>query len=255
MSFPFKIPFASSGDQSTVPDSDLAGSVNFTDGYTPDYQADPSLDPNAKLIERDKFNFLMNKITGAVGEIQRQGTADWYADLAPYDLNTEVFHNGKHWRSTIANNSATPGTGPEWLDVTPGTAAAMDAANPAEAQALVSLTKVITPGTLGDALNAHVLGMGQTWQNVTASRAADVMYTNTTGRAIAVSIWAEGTTASTGNSASFLVDGVPIYASPAYSAATSFVLNNVVVPNGATYRLDNGGFTAITNINSWVELR
>lgn len=135
MSFPFKIPFAASGDQSTVPDSDLTGSVNFTDGYTPDYQADPSLDPNAKLIERDKFNFLMNKTTGAIGEIQRQGSADWYADLAPYDLNAEVFYNGKRWRSTIANNTATPDTGSEWLDVTPGTAAAKDVATLAQALA------------------------------------------------------------------------------------------------------------------------
>lgn len=133
MSFPFKIPFASSGDQSTVPDTDLTGSVNFTDGYTPDYQADPSLDPNAKLIERDKFNFLMNKTTSAIGEIQRQGSADWYSELAPYDLNAEVFYNGKRWRSTIANNSATPDTGSEWLDVTPGTAAAKDVAAEATA--------------------------------------------------------------------------------------------------------------------------
>lgn len=148
MSFPFKIPFAASGDQSTVPDSDLTGSVNFTDGYTPDYQADPSLDPNAKLIERDKFNFLMNKVTGAVGEIQRQGAADWYADLAPYDLNAEVFYNGKRWRSTIANNSAVPGAGPEWLDVTPGTAAARRVASPAEAIAG-------TAGPLLDAAGGH----------------------------------------------------------------------------------------------------
>lgn len=148
MSFPFKIPFASSGDQSTVPDTDLTGSVNFTDGYTPDYQADPSLDPNAKLIERDKFNFLMNKVTGAVGEIQRQGSANWYSDLAPYDLNSEVFHNGKRWRSTIANNSATPDSGADWLDVTPGTAAARDVASPAEAIAG-------TAGPLLDAAGGH----------------------------------------------------------------------------------------------------
>ena len=117
MSFPFKIPFAASGDQSTVPDSDLTGGVNFTYGYTPDYQADPSLDPNAKLIERDKFNFLMNKATGAIGEIQRQGSASWYSDLAPYDLNAEVFYNGKRWRSTAASNSATPGTSAAWVPI------------------------------------------------------------------------------------------------------------------------------------------
>lgn len=57
-------------------------------------------------------------------EIRRQGAAYWHADLAPYDLNAEVFYNGKRWRSTIANNSAMPESGPEWLDVTPGTAAA-----------------------------------------------------------------------------------------------------------------------------------
>src|SRR5699024_3080270 len=38
------------------------------------------------------------------------------------------------------------------------------------------------------AVSDQLLGVGQTWQNVTAQRELDVTYTNTTGRAISVSV-------------------------------------------------------------------
>lgn len=57
-----------------------------------------------------------------------------------------------------------------------------------QAQALVADDVVITPKKLGDAMNAHVLGMGQAWQNVTGSRSFGATYTNTTGRPIALMI-------------------------------------------------------------------
>lgn len=53
----FSIPFAVSGDKTPVPDaSQPSGNVSYTDGYTPDYQADQATDPNAKDIERQKLN-------------------------------------------------------------------------------------------------------------------------------------------------------------------------------------------------------
>lgn len=123
MSYPFKIPFAASGTQATIPDTDLSGEVNFTDGYTSDYQIDPS-NPNAKLVERSKWNFLMNKVTLAIQDVQKFGVPQWFpaADLAPYGIGARVHHAGVYYRSLAANNSSTPGASSTWAVDTPTTA-------------------------------------------------------------------------------------------------------------------------------------
>lgn len=75
-----------------------------------------------------------------------------------------------------------------------------------------------------------VLGAGQTWQDVTASRSVGTTYTNTTGKPIAVacSISSSGTTA-----ASITVNGVVVCDYVAANANSLFA----IVPHGATYLL------------------
>lgn len=93
--------------------------------------------------------------------------------------------------------------------------------------------------------NLHDLGVGQTWQDVTASRAAGVNYTNTTGKPIVVTAQA-GSTGS--NSALALTTGggvVWAFSVTGYSCSAS-----IVVPNGATYILSTA-----TNYTVWYELR
>ena len=46
-----KVPFASSGDKTAVPDIDSTGAVNMTQGYGQAYSLDPVTDPSAKRIE------------------------------------------------------------------------------------------------------------------------------------------------------------------------------------------------------------
>ncbi|HBI08882.1 MAG TPA: phage tail protein, partial [Franconibacter pulveris] len=70
-----KVPFASSGDKTAVPETDASGGVNMTQGYGQAYSLDPATDPSAKRIERDKMNWLFNLITSAVNEIQATGVA------------------------------------------------------------------------------------------------------------------------------------------------------------------------------------
>ncbi|MDM1674016.1 phage tail protein, partial [Escherichia coli] len=68
-----KVPFASSGDKTAVPNTDSGGGVNMTQGYGQAYSLDPATDPSAKRIERDKMNWLFNLITTAINEIQNSG--------------------------------------------------------------------------------------------------------------------------------------------------------------------------------------
>jgi len=99
-----------------------------------------------------------------------------------------------------------------------------------------------------------VLGAGQTWQNVLASRAATVTYTNTTGRPIQVSICASCSSATT-IGLRLTVDGLETaYAQGLYpNSAGPRVFVTAVVPDGSTYSCAiNGSGPSLTH---WTELR
>jgi hypothetical protein len=86
------------------------------------------------------------------------------------------------------------------------------------------------------------IGIGQTWQNVAASRASGVTYTNTTGKPIMVNIM------ETSNASSyFYVDGVFVGQGVGTGADATM---SAIVPNGSNYSATlPGGF------NGWAELR
>lgn len=108
----FKIPFAVSGDTASVPTNIQSdGSVSLIQGYGFDYERPTDgTDPLAKVFPRDVHNGLLNEITASIGEIQQLGHAAWSGGMAPYPENAQVSHEGSNWRSTVANNSATPGS-------------------------------------------------------------------------------------------------------------------------------------------------
>lgn len=78
----FGVPFANSGDKSTVLDpSQPDGTVNFEDGWTVDYSLDQATDPNAKDIPRQGENYLKFVITEALKELQEYGFKVYAADV------------------------------------------------------------------------------------------------------------------------------------------------------------------------------
>ena len=101
-----------------------------------------------------------------------------------------------------------------------------------------------------NSLNAGI-GVNQTWQDVTASRAIGTTYTNSTGKPILVAITY---TNSAGTSVQGLtINGVVTYASGVTTAGTSGAGFTLIVPNGATYVTvsNTGTMTKVT----WNELR
>lgn len=87
--------------------------------------------------------------------------------------------------------------------------------------------------------NSYDIGVGQTWQDVTASRVSGTTYTNTTGKPIQVYVNGNGT-----GSPVVVVNGVQI----AYDTVNYFVPPTFIVPNGATY-------SVTVAISKWSELR
>jgi hypothetical protein len=118
----FEKPFADTGDKILVPvDTQPDGSVSFDTGWGFDYQRDPDplVDPLTKPVPRDQTNWLMNVITGVLGQLQSTGGAPlWSAVRATmpgtgggngYPKDARVYWTGTVWTSLLPNNGAVPG--------------------------------------------------------------------------------------------------------------------------------------------------
>lgn len=95
---------------------------------------------------------------------------------------------------------------------------------------------------------SDMIGVGQTWQDVKASRAVGTTYTNTTGRPIQVSVTCS---VNTGVVNTLSVDGLPVAYSSVGVIGNGLTLQ-AIVPAGSTYVLTNTGGTTVLY---WVELR
>jgi hypothetical protein len=104
-------------------------------------------------------------------------------------------------------------------------------------------------GTLAtqEYVGTQALGVGQTWQNVTASRAVGTTYTNTTGRPIVVSI---ATTAPAPVLSLLTVNGLTVSWQQVGGERNTV---SAVVPNGNTYVL--GQIFGSLSAADWFELR
>jgi hypothetical protein len=109
---------------------------------------------------------------------------------------------------------------------------------------------VTFPATTGTAsLTSQLIGLSQTTQVLTESRALNVTYTNSTGRPIVVYV-------SVANSVSSPVmlnqiDGVTIYGAASPTANTWFSMT-LIVPIGSTYLINMNG---TPTLQYWVETR
>jgi hypothetical protein len=124
----------------------------------------------------------------------------------------------------------------------------VELATDAEVQAGTDAVRAVTPAGLLSA----VLGMGQSWQDVKASRAALTTYTNSTGKAIVVNVTVQVTSAPA--NAILTINGTIDVAGSNTTTTTNWASVLVVVPAGATYSLKTslGSVSAIIN---WYELR
>ncbi len=127
-----------------------------------------------------------------------------------------------------------------------------DIASNAQAQAASDSTKVLVASNL----SAVAIGVNQTWQVVTGSRAFSTTYTNSSGRPIQVCIAVSKGAADSSASATLTISGIAL-AQVALSASNGVSWQNLpntlvgIIPAGATYSL--AGTNAV--ISGWCELR
>jgi hypothetical protein len=181
-----------------------------------------------------------------------------------YNTSTALFegYKGGAWQS-IGTVTSVDATVPAFLAVTgnpvttSGTLAiaysgtALPAANGG--------TGLTAAGTSGNVLTSTgtawvsstnlAVGVGQTWQDMTTSRAADVTYTNSTGKPIMISVYGSSGT----NRSGILTVGGVLLARTETTGAAGIGTLTAIVPSGSTYIVSAGG-TAWSVFN-WAELR
>jgi len=120
-------------------------------------------------------------------------------------------------------------------------------ATQAEAVAGTDNTTLMTPLRTAQVKNIGI-GAGQTWQDVSSSRANDTNYVNSTGRAIMVNVsYLQAGT----NTSTMLVDGITVATGKQNNIAGGELLS-AIVPSASVYRVViNGG----NGFSTWAELR
>jgi hypothetical protein len=103
----------------------------------------------------------------------------------------------------------------------------------------------------GSVQGSSGLGFGQTWQNVTGSRAQSTTYTNSTGSPIIVS-FRGGDNSGQPLSLTVTVSGNATYISGLGFTAGGIGNWTIVIPPGATY---SAAWNASANFSQWWELR
>ncbi|MBE5221587.1 tail fiber protein [Pectobacterium sp. A113-S21-F16] len=119
----FRVPFASSGDRQTIPDAtQSSGAVSFPSGWGGDYAKDPTVDANAKPVEREAMNAILYAITNAVRQYQMFGFPEYitpadnnggafaYSSGAVIRYRTTADQPFKSYVSIADNNTSVPGS-------------------------------------------------------------------------------------------------------------------------------------------------
>lgn len=274
------VPFAQGGNKNSIPTtratSDPVYRAAWTDGFPPDTRIPKDLGGEAP--DGLDFNGLFYVLSQAIVFLQKGNAYQFDASLAPYPIGALVRSNDglTTYQNIIALNSANPNTDMTGWRVYNGSGFIVDnlttndsgkALSAAQGKILqdnkfdkTNLNNTLTSAAVDQALTAaqgkvlaaRDFGVGQTWQDVTASRVAGTTYTNNTNRPIQVSISAPDT-ANQSPTISIYVDSVKIM-SLNYDSGSNFGSSafSFIVPAGSSYNvtLTNGGSILI-----WAELR
>jgi hypothetical protein len=112
----------------------------------------------------------------------------------------------------------------------------------------------VAPGTTGNVLTSDGttwessensrIGVGQTWQDLTSSRALNTTYTNSSGKPIMINV-----IVTTNATVAGLVEGLTINSQTMFGSTLPCTVS-LLVPNGNTYRINSTG-----TLTSFFELR
>ena len=121
----FRFPFARQGDKVVFPDATQAdGTLSYNQGYGPDFQRTPGTDPQAKRLDRSRFNQLMFDITSTLQLYYQEAYPNFITPANnggtafPYPQYARVRYNpgasDRIYESLKDNNTSLPTVTADW---------------------------------------------------------------------------------------------------------------------------------------------
>lgn len=270
MSNPYmvQIPFCNTGNKNAIQLTQQAGQdpedATYQDGFPPVTMLNE--DAGGLPPKGLDFNGIFYELSSPIAHYCRgdriQYDANYAAAIGGYAKGWVVASNDyqKDYISLVDNNLADPnGTNTTWaVYAGQGSVPAATSTTTGTVKLVNSLASTATDAALtaaqGNALQnsklniSNALGVGQSWQNLTASRSTDTTYTNNTGKPITVSFTLRDVSSTSRAFVEFLVDDVrAVYLADINDLDHNF---SVIIPAGSTYRLNTGN-----NLQFWAELR
>lgn len=228
--------------------------------------------------EMKGLNGLFQVLTTSMLYLKQRGISEWDSTLE-YPANAFVTEGAKLYKSKRTNTAKQPSLSQlDWdvwasisdisvstndnlkktvavdgsvtLEVPTATDTQRGAVRQATSTEVANKSNVnayVTPANASTVAQSTDLGVGQTWQNVTASRASGVTYTNNTGKPIMVALSVRDPSGGAGD-VNITVGGVLVYSLLNISQGSSAV--TFIVPTGQTYRVN-----VDNEIRQWAELR
>lgn len=226
------------------------------------------------------FNGVLNILSQAVVFLQKGNAYQFDASMAPYPIGALVRSNDNltTYQSTVPNNSNNPNSNMTGWRVYNGSGFIVDNLTTNDSakalsamqgkilqdkkleatdlkdasttqKGIVQLNNTLASTAIdqaltaaqGKVLNDQAFGVGQAWQDVTASRAVGTTYLNNTGRPIQIVI---SGTAAVGSISYVVLNGNSM------SLTDNTGLTAIVIPTGSTYAI-TGSFS----VSKWLELR
>lgn len=273
MSNPYlvKIPFCNSGIKNTIQierqPTQEPQDATYNEGFPPVTmipETGGGIAPNGL-----DFNGIFYELSSPIAHYCRgdriQFDATYAAAIGGYDKGCILASNdySKDYISLVDNNTLDPngsnitgfwsiysgqGSVPVATSTTTGTVKLVNSlsSTATDAALTANMGKTLND-TLALKLNtSQALGVGQTWQNVTALRAKNTTYTNNSSKPVQVLITVNGGVSSSGNT--IVVNGVIISSFDVHTNMTSPF--SFIVPSGHTYRIN-----VSSTIESWAELK
>ena len=235
---------------------DTAQSDTLDDNITADFLRGWGLVGVNENPTKQDFNGLGFTLGQLISYLHQRGIAEWNAAQEYFDGSVVTTLVGIYRLKSDGVGSSNPDTddGDNWERVGGSdidwelipTQAEVDA----KADQDTTYTKTEVDGLLDDLSG---LGVGQTWQNMTASRMSDVTYTNSSGKAIFISVTDTDTE---GNIIGFTISVDGSIIAETYSdignVSTPYSNLTAIIPNGSTYKV---ALHPYDNIHLWSELR
>ena len=240
-------PFAQSGDKNPIPleraIADPVYRASWKAGFPPNTRLPK--DVGGEAPDGLDFNGVLNILSQAVVFLQKGNAYQFDAIMAPYPIGALVRSNDNltTYQSTVVSNSNNPNSNMAGWRVYNGSGFIVDNLTTNDSAKALSAAQ-------GKVLGDRDFGVGQTWQDVTSLRALGINYTNTTTKAIVVTVVNEF--ASNQDTLEVFVNNVKLMGVDKGFGAGWLADTSFIVPPGNTYRVTK---TVYPNIQSWVELR